>query len=85
MNIQTHKKKLIIISIRIINNRGNNILSLYDIFSSFVRNLYIDKDIYEEYYNKTKKLSDKYNMSFENDTFDDKEVYIKQFQVPLNK
>lgn len=74
-----HKKNLIIISIRIINNKGNNILSLYDIFSGFVRNLYIDKGIYEEYYNKAKKLSDKYNMSFENDTFDDKEIYIKQF------
>ena len=70
---------MIIITIRIINNRGNNILSLYDILSDFDRNLYIDKDIYEEYYNKIKKLSDKYNMSFENDTFDDKEIYMKQF------
>lgn len=41
------------------------------IFSGFGGKLYIDKKIYEEYYKKAKELSDKYNMPFENDTFDE--------------
>lgn len=45
------------------------------IFFGFGGKLYIDKKIYEEYYKKAKKLSDKYNMPFENDTFDENFIH----------
>ena len=41
------------------------------IFTGFGGKLYIDKKIYNDYYKNAKELSDKYNMPFENDTFDE--------------
>lgn len=41
------------------------------IFTGFGGKLYIDKKIYDDFYNKAKELSDKLNMPFENDTFNE--------------
>lgn len=41
------------------------------IFTGFGGKLYIDKKIYDDFYNKAKELADKLNMPFENDTFNE--------------
>ena len=41
------------------------------IFTGFGGKLYIDKKIYDDYYNKAKELSDKLNIPFENDNFNE--------------
>lgn len=41
------------------------------IFTGFGGKLYIDKKIYDDYYNKAKELSDKLNIQFENDNFNE--------------
>lgn len=47
----------------------------YHIFTGFGGKLYVDKKIYDNYYKNAKELSDKYNMPFENDTFNEHFIY----------
>ena len=41
------------------------------IFTGFGGKLYIDKKIYNDYYKNAKELSDKLNIPFENDNFNE--------------
>ena len=41
------------------------------IFTGFGGKLYIDKRIYDDFYKRAKELSDKYKMSYDNDTFNE--------------
>ena len=45
------------------------------IFTGFGGKLYIDKRIYDKYYKNAKELSDKYNMPFENNTFNEQFIH----------
>ena len=53
------------------------------IFTGFGGKLYIDKKIYEEFYNKAKTMSDEYEMPFDNDTFD--EHFIHGYWLTIAK
>ena len=45
------------------------------IFTGFGGKLYIDKRIYDEYYKNAKELANKYNMPFENNTFNEQFIH----------
>ena len=51
------------------------------IYTGFGGKLYIDKKIYNEYYKKVKELSDKYDMPYEYDTFD--EHFIHSYWITV--